>query len=163
MSETTMPESPLPGKTLRELRARAHALKPVVWISENGATPPVLREIDRALNSHELIKIHAAVDGRSAREALLDDVCANLGAQPVQVIGKMLVAYRPNPKPAPPKPVPAEARRPAAKRSAAEALAKSPAKAARKTAKFPARKRPSTRAWPTASRKSAKAPPRRTK
>ncbi len=153
-----MPESPLPGKTLRELRARAHALKPVVWISENGATPPVLREIDRALNSHELIKIHAAVDGRAAREALLDDLCANLGAQPVQVIGKMLVAYRPNPKAAP-----AQAQRPAAKRSPGAAATKSPAKAARKTAKYPARKRPTTRAWPTPSRKSAKAPSRRTK
>jgi len=158
MPETKMSESPLPGKALRELRARAHALKPVVWISENGATPPVLREIDRALTSHELIKIHAAVDGRGAREALLDDLCGNLGAHPVQVIGKMLVAYRPNPEP-----IPVATRRPAPKRTSGTAATKSPTKTVRQTAKFPARKRPSTRAWPTSSRKTSKAPPRRTK
>lgn len=81
----------------RALRARAHGLKPVVWIAQAGATPAVLREIDRALTAHELVKLHAAVDGRDAREALLASICTELGAQPVQVIGKMLVAFRPRP------------------------------------------------------------------
>ena len=75
MSEAIIPGSPLSGKTLRELRARAHSLKPVVWISGNGATETVLREIDRSLRSHELIKVHAAVDGRSDREALSEAIC----------------------------------------------------------------------------------------
>lgn len=104
MSEAIAPESPLPGKTLRELRARAHALKPVVWIANNGTTETVLREIDRSLRSHELIKIHAAVDGRSEREALIEAICAATGAHAVQIIGKMLVVFRPNPPEPEPKP-----------------------------------------------------------
>jgi len=104
MSEVIAPESPLPGKALRELRARAHALKPVVWIADNGATETVLREIDRSLRSHELIKIHAAVDGRSEREALIEAICAATGAHAVQIIGKMLVVFRPNPPEPAPKP-----------------------------------------------------------
>lgn len=104
MTEAAHPVSPLKGSVLRDLRARAHALKPVVRISANGATESVLREIDRSLGAHELIKVHAALDGRHDREALLAEICAALGAQPVQVIGKMLVIFRPKPeadKPAP--------------------------------------------------------------
>ena len=91
----------LPAKTLRALRARAHALKPVVWISQNGASEGALREVDRALTAHELIKIHAAVDDRREREQLLAFLCSQLGAQAVQIIGKMLIAFRARPEPAP--------------------------------------------------------------
>lgn len=121
MSEVIAPESPLPGKALRELRARAHALKPVVRISGNGATETVLREIDRSLRSHELIKIHAAVDGRGEREALIGAICAATGAHAVQIIGKMLVVFRANPpelQPAPAVRKSSPAKRPSRKGSA---------------------------------------------
>ena len=94
-------EDVLSGKERTALRARAHGLKPVVWVAESGITPGAMREIDRALAAHELIKIHAAVEGKAARAALLADVCMTLGAQPVQVIGKMLVAFRHRPEAAP--------------------------------------------------------------
>ena len=80
------------------LRARAHGLKPVVWVAGSGITPGAMREIDRALTVHELIKIHAALDGRLARTTLLADICVTLGAQAVQVIGKMLIAFRRRPQ-----------------------------------------------------------------
>jgi len=89
----------LDAPTLHALRARAHGLKPVVWIAAAGASPAVLREADRALTVHELIKMHAALEGRAERTELLASICRALGAAPVQVIGKMLVAYRPRPEP----------------------------------------------------------------
>jgi RNA-binding protein len=88
----------LSGKERTALRARAHSLKPVVWVADSGITPGAMHEIDRALNAHELIKVHAAVSGREARTALLADICTALGAQPVQVIGKMLVVFRHRPE-----------------------------------------------------------------
>ena len=91
-------EGILSGKERKALRARAHGLKPVVWVAESGITPGAMREIDRALNAHELIKIHVALSGRAARDALLGEICTTLDARPVQVIGKMLVAYRPRPQ-----------------------------------------------------------------
>jgi putative YhbY family RNA-binding protein len=91
----------LSAKERKGLRARAHGLKPVVWVAESGMTPGALKEIDRALAAHELIKIRAELSGRAAREALLGDICAALGAQPVQVIGKMLIAFRHRPEPPP--------------------------------------------------------------
>ena len=87
----------LSSKARSALRARAHGLKPVVWVAESGISAGAMHEIDRALTAHELIKIHAGVAGREARSALLDQICATLGAQPVQIIGKMLVAFRPRP------------------------------------------------------------------
>ena len=90
-------EAAVAGKTLRALRARAHSLKPVVCIASSGATPGVLREIDRALDAHELIKVRAAIEGRAEREEALASICGQLGAQPVQVIGKMLVVFRARP------------------------------------------------------------------
>jgi len=81
----------------RELRARAHNLNPVVSIAENGLTEGVLKEIDVNLNAHELIKIRVYGDSRDNRIAYLEQICAELGAAPVQHIGKLLVVYRPAP------------------------------------------------------------------
>jgi RNA-binding protein len=87
--------------TRKALKARAHLLHPVVLVGDKGLTEAVLREVDLNLKSHELIKVRAADAERDEREAMLATMCARLGAQPVQHIGKILVIYRENP-PAPP-------------------------------------------------------------
>lgn len=81
----------------RELKARAHSLRPVVMISDTGLTPSVLHEIDVNLKSHELIKIRVFGDDRTARATLIDDISTKMGAALVQHIGKILVIYRPRP------------------------------------------------------------------
>jgi RNA-binding protein len=82
----------------RQLRARAHALDPVVRVGQSGLSPAVLQEIERALKSHELIKIRVAGAGRVERERMLEDICAGAAAERVQHIGKILVVYRENPE-----------------------------------------------------------------
>jgi RNA-binding protein len=77
------------------LRAEAHALNPVVIISESGLTPGVMKEIDASLNAHGLIKIRVFGDDREARIEMYETICAKLDAAPVQHIGKLLVIYRP--------------------------------------------------------------------
>jgi putative YhbY family RNA-binding protein len=79
----------------RDLKARAHALHPVVIIGNAGLTPAVLDEIERSLKSHDLLKIRVMNDDREARAAILQEVCEVLKAGPVQHIGKVLVVYRP--------------------------------------------------------------------
>lgn len=84
-----------------EKRAQAHGLKPTVLIGDQGLSAAVLAEIDRALAAHGLIKVRVAGDDRDARAAMLEAICAQLGAAAVQSIGRMLVLYRPLPdKPA---------------------------------------------------------------
>ena len=92
------PQTPLTTAARSALRARAHALAPVVMISGRGLTDGVLAEINRSLTSHELIKIRVLDTDRIERDALLAEVCDRAGAQPVQHIGKILVVYRQNPE-----------------------------------------------------------------
>lgn len=85
----------------KELKAQAHGLDPVVLIGGNGLTPAVLKEIDISLKAHELIKVHVAGEDKDTRAAMMAEICGSLGAEPVQLIGRMLVLYRE----APPEPV----------------------------------------------------------
>lgn len=82
----------------KALKARAHALDPIIHLGGKGLTEAALAEIGRALAAHELIKVRAAALDRDAREAALAEICARLGAQPVQHIGKVLVIYRKKPE-----------------------------------------------------------------
>ena len=79
------------------LRARAHSLNPVVMISEKGLSDNLLKEIDRSLSAHELIKIRVFGDDKAQRAQAMEAICSSVGAVPVQHIGKILVVYRKNP------------------------------------------------------------------
>ena len=88
----------------RELKGRAHKLRPVVLIGGDGLSQPVLDEIDRALSAHELIKVRAAQSGRAERDQLMAGICERTAAQPVQAIGRVLVVFRRKPVEPPPPP-----------------------------------------------------------
>ena len=79
----------------REQRANAHHLSPVVMIGNDGLTPAIQKEADHALNAHGLIKIRVQVGERAARDEIMTKLCTELGAAPVQHIGKLLVLWRP--------------------------------------------------------------------
>jgi RNA-binding protein len=79
------------------LKARAHPLEPVVIIGGKGLTDEVVKEVDRALTAHELIKVRAPSLDRDARDAALKTLCEKTGAAAVQQIGKVLVLFRKNP------------------------------------------------------------------
>lgn len=79
-------------------RADAHHLDPVVMIGNDGLTPAVVKETDAALRAHGLIKVRVQGDDRAAREAIYQQLADQLGAAPVQHIGKLLVLWRPIPE-----------------------------------------------------------------
>lgn len=94
---------PLSSAERRSLRARAHALEPVVLIGGAGLSQGVLAEVSRALDDHELIKVRLPGVERSAREAMAAELCAALGALDVQGIGHVRVLFRARPEdPVPP-------------------------------------------------------------
>lgn len=93
-----MPEVPLSPKERQALKARAHGLKPVVLLGNAGASRPVIKEIDRALAAHELVKVRVPGDDRAERDALFTEIAETLSAARVQAIGKLLVFYRPLPE-----------------------------------------------------------------
>jgi RNA-binding protein len=81
----------------KKLKARAHALDPIVHIGGKGLTEAVIAEIGRALEAHELIKVRAGSMERDEREAAYAEICTRLSAQPVQHIGKVFVLFREKP------------------------------------------------------------------
>jgi putative YhbY family RNA-binding protein len=93
-----MPQIQLTPAQRKEHRAEAHHLDPVVMIGNDGLTPAVRRETDAALNAHGLIKIRVLGDDRVAREQMYQQLADELGAAPIQHIGKLLVLWRPKPK-----------------------------------------------------------------
>jgi putative YhbY family RNA-binding protein len=92
-----MPLISLTPAQRKEHRAAAHHLDPVVLVGGDGLTAAVIREVDLALTSHGLIKVRVFADDRAAREAMLARLADELGAAPIQHIGKLLVLWRPIP------------------------------------------------------------------
>jgi putative YhbY family RNA-binding protein len=82
----------------RALRADAHHLNPVVTVAGKGLAESVLREIDRSLMAHELIKVKLQGVEREDKAALLAAICAELHCAPVQQIGNTLILWRPKPE-----------------------------------------------------------------
>jgi len=79
-------------------RALAHHLDPVVLVGGDGLTANVQKEVDAALSAHGLIKVRIFSDDRTAREAMFQTLADELGAAPIQHIGKLLVLWRPIPE-----------------------------------------------------------------
>jgi len=89
---------PLSPRERQKLKARAHALEPMVHVGQAGVTDTVAVELDRALAAHELIKVKVSAPDRDAREALCDDIVTRTAATEVQRVGKVLVLWRPKPE-----------------------------------------------------------------
>jgi len=85
-------EDELPGFQRKHLRGLAHPLKPVVRVGRSGLTDPLIREIQRALEDHELIKVsmHKPPD----KKALARDLALRSGAQLAGLLGHTAVLYR---------------------------------------------------------------------
>jgi RNA-binding protein len=146
-----MPEIQLTPKERQELKARAHGLKPVVLLGNSGLSAPAMKEIDRALAAHELIKVKVPGDDRDGRDMLFADVAEALSAARVQSIGKLLVLYRPAPEEeaeAPAKPVRKRA-------AAADRSPKAPARRIGSTPRAKVSGKPSAPKRTTADRRDA--------
>ena len=80
----------------QELKARAHHLKPVVLLGAKGLTPAVTEETHLALQIHELIKVKINGADKTARLAIATELCQQLNAELVQLIGNTAILYRKN-------------------------------------------------------------------
>lgn len=81
---------------LKFLAQRCHALNPVIMIGQKGLTPEVLKEIDKALTQHELIKIKIAAESRADCTHIMTAICQQEAVERIQVIGKTLSVFRRN-------------------------------------------------------------------
>ncbi len=99
MDRAAHPARPAPELSAaqkKHLRGLAHALKPVVRLGQAGLSAAVVRETERALHDHELVKVKAAGGDRAARDAALAALARATGAALVHQIGHIAVLYRPH-------------------------------------------------------------------
>lgn len=80
------------------LRAKAHALKPVVITGQAGLTSAILREISLALDHHELIKVRVNAEDREQRQEMAAQICADTNAELIQSVGHIITLFRKNPE-----------------------------------------------------------------
>ena len=64
-------------------------------IGQNGLSESVLTEINTTMLKHELIKIKLRLDNRKEKQQILEKIIEFSHAELVQVIGGVLVIYRP--------------------------------------------------------------------
>ena len=84
----------LTAKQRKALKEQAHHLKAVIRVGQKGLTENLLQETSRALDTHELIKAHIALDDREARQQCADELAHRSKAELIGRIGKICILYR---------------------------------------------------------------------
>lgn len=92
---------PLSIAEKKRFRRIGHELKPVVMTGGEGLTEGVIAEAARALEDHELIKVRINGEDREERAEAMRTLATQCKAEMVQVIGKIVLLYRPARKPNP--------------------------------------------------------------
>jgi RNA-binding protein len=82
----------------KHLRREAHHLKPIVTVGDKGITETVRRELDNALEHHELIKIKVRAGDRAVRDEMIADLANKADATLLSRVGNIAIVYRQNKK-----------------------------------------------------------------
>jgi RNA-binding protein len=88
----------LTGKQRRHLRALAHELKPLVQVGKGGIDDGLVKAVDQALADHELIKVRVGEAAGLDRHDAADALAAQTRSEVAQVLGNIVVLYRPDPE-----------------------------------------------------------------
>lgn len=84
---------------IKYLRGLAQKLNPNVMVGKEQVTASLLKELDRALNDHELVKVKVQEEEKTDFIATAKDLADKSGAFLIQEIGRMAVYYRPSVNP----------------------------------------------------------------
>ncbi|MDR3088544.1 MAG: ribosome assembly RNA-binding protein YhbY [Desulfobulbaceae bacterium] len=87
----------LSGKQKKYLKALAHPLNPVVWLGKDGLSDQAIATTSLELTRHELIKVKLGGNSGLGKE-IATTLADATGSHLVQMIGKVIVLYKENPK-----------------------------------------------------------------
>lgn len=89
----------LTSRQRAHLRSLAHPLKPVARIGKEGTTDEALQSVIEAFNTRELLKVKVLDSAPSGVRSLADEMEQRIpSSHVVQVIGRTIVLYRPDPE-----------------------------------------------------------------
>ncbi len=92
---------PVPTLTTRQkqfLKGLAHPLSPLVQIGKEELSPGVIETIKTELINHELIKVKIGSNCGLEKNISSKTIAEQTESALVQLIGKTIILYKPNPK-----------------------------------------------------------------
>jgi len=89
-----MTTATLSEKQRKYLRGLGHGRDPIVMIGQSGLSAGVTKELDLALDAHELVKVRARVGDREERDSIFTTLTTQTGSALVQRIGNVGLFYR---------------------------------------------------------------------
>ena len=94
----TQPAPPLTTRQKQYLKGLAHPLTPLVQIGKDELSPGVIDTIKTELIHHELIKVKIGSNCGLDKHTTSETISKQTESALVQLIGKTIVLYKPNPK-----------------------------------------------------------------
>jgi len=79
------------------LRSLAHSLRPIVQVGSEGISEAITKATLVALTEHELIKVKLGQSFPGERKQAARELAEATAADLTQVIGRVIVLYRPRP------------------------------------------------------------------
>ena len=90
---------PLSPQARSYLKAEAHVLRPVVQIGKSGLSESVVREVASSISAHELIKVKVMAD-KEDKAIMAEEVAKSTSSALVEVLGNIIILFKPNKDPA---------------------------------------------------------------
>ena len=85
----------LNSRQKKNLRAKAHDLKPVVLVGKAGVTTGCIQSIDEAIESQELIKVKF-LEHKDDKKNLSDEIAEKTNSEIAGNIGHTIILFRQN-------------------------------------------------------------------
>lgn len=99
MSEQKKTETnSLSTKQKQFLKGLAHPLNALVQVGKEGLSPGLITNTNQELKHHELIKVKLGQNCGLDKNEAAEEIAQKTGSTLVQLIGKTIVLYKPNPK-----------------------------------------------------------------
>ncbi len=84
----------LTSKQRAYLRGIGHLQPAILQVGKGGIGENLIKQVDDALEAREIIKLTVLETALSSAREVCDELCAAVGAEPVQCIGNKLIIYR---------------------------------------------------------------------
>ena len=84
----------LTGKERAYLKGLAQNIDPLIQLGKDGINEGFLKQMDKLLEDHELVKIKVLQNAPVEVDEIVDEILEKTGAEFVQKIGKKLTIYR---------------------------------------------------------------------
>ena len=90
----TQPLQKLTGKQASHLQGLGHSMKPILQIGKSGVTSTLVKQVEAALETHELMKIKVLKSCPETPKQIAETLTVRIPCQLAQLIGKTLLLYK---------------------------------------------------------------------